>query len=76
MSKPDTDPRPEPPPRPDNSECCGGGCIPCIFDFYEESMDMYRAELRAWEARQENSKPAGKKKARKPSGQRTPEPDR
>jgi hypothetical protein len=44
-------PRPVPPVRPDNDECCNSGCSPCIFDLYEEAMERYRAELRAWEAR-------------------------
>lgn len=45
------DPRPLPPNRPDDEDCCGGGCSPCIFDYYYEEMDRYRDELRAWRAR-------------------------
>lgn len=65
MAKTDPDPRPEPPPRPDNSECCGGGCNPCVFDFYEESMDMYRAELRAWEGRHKGEKASKPRRTRR-----------
>ncbi|WP_082819168.1 oxidoreductase-like domain-containing protein [Cupriavidus nantongensis] len=46
------DPRPEPPERPADGECCGSGCDPCIFDYYYQEMDRYREALRAWEARQ------------------------
>ncbi|SPS01259.1 conserved hypothetical protein [Cupriavidus taiwanensis] len=46
------DPRPEPPERPADNECCGSGCDPCIFDYYYQEMDRYREALRAWEARQ------------------------
>ncbi|WP_411859851.1 oxidoreductase-like domain-containing protein [Cupriavidus pauculus] len=46
------DPRPMPPERPGDNECCGSGCDPCVFDFYADEMDRYRQELKAWEARQ------------------------
>jgi hypothetical protein len=45
------DPPPEPPVRPDNDECCGGGCNPCIFDLYEEARERHAAALDAWRAR-------------------------
>lgn len=47
------DPKPVPPERPHDSECCQSGCSPCVFDFYYEQMDDYRAALRAWEARRQ-----------------------
>jgi len=47
----DHDPRPLPPERPGDNECCQSGCDPCVFDFYADEMERYRAELRAWEAR-------------------------
>ena len=43
---------PEPPPQPDLDACCGNGCDPCIFDYYDLAMDQYRQALRAWRARQ------------------------
>ncbi|AGW95112.1 hypothetical protein N234_34200 [Ralstonia pickettii DTP0602] len=48
---PPDDPRPAPPERPGDDECCGSGCDPCIFDYYYQELDRYREELRAWEAR-------------------------
>lgn len=51
FSPPD-DPKPLPPERPGDNECCQSGCDPCVFDFYNDEMDRYRQELKAWEARQ------------------------
>jgi hypothetical protein len=47
----DDDPPPEPPVRPANDECCGGGCNPCIFDLYEDAFERYQEALAAWRAR-------------------------
>ncbi|MFJ5383786.1 oxidoreductase-like domain-containing protein, partial [Cupriavidus sp. CER94] len=49
---PPDDPKPLPPERPGDNECCQSGCDPCVFDFYNDEMDRYRQELKAWEARQ------------------------
>lgn len=46
------DPRPEPPERPGDDDCCRSGCDPCIFDLYQEELGRYRAALAAWEARE------------------------
>ena len=51
VEPPDEDPPPVPPVRPENDECCGGGCVPCIFDLYEEARERYEAALAAWKAR-------------------------
>jgi len=45
------DPRPEPPERPSDDLCCGRGCIPCIFDYYDDALARYEAALRAWQER-------------------------
>ena len=50
--RPDDDPRPQPPARPDIDDCCHSGCDPCIFDYYYQELERYRDELKAWEARQ------------------------
>lgn len=45
------DPAPVPPVQPDIEDCCRSGCTPCVFDLYEDAMDRYRAQLKAWEKR-------------------------
>ncbi|UGQ45497.1 oxidoreductase-like domain-containing protein [Massilia endophytica] len=45
------DPRPEPPAAPKPGDCCGSGCVHCVYDLYEEAMERYREALAAWEAR-------------------------
>lgn len=47
------DPPPVPPERPAPDECCNSGCIPCVYDMYDEAMDRYRDALKAWRARHE-----------------------
>ncbi|CAB3791211.1 hypothetical protein LMG28688_03264 [Paraburkholderia caffeinitolerans] len=53
------DPRPSPPERPNDEDCCQSGCSPCIFDLYYEEMDRWRAALKAWEAREAARRPPG-----------------
>jgi hypothetical protein len=45
------DPRPTPPERPPDELCCGRGCTPCIFDFYEDALARYEARLKEWQDR-------------------------
>jgi hypothetical protein len=55
MSKPPAnhgDPRPEPPERPLPSDCCEGGCDPCVHDLYQEALEHYEQALARWRARQ------------------------
>ncbi|XP_078353780.1 NADH-cytochrome b5 reductase-like isoform X2 [Oculina patagonica] len=35
---------PEPPEKPLDSDCCGTGCTPCVFDIYDEEMLRWRIE--------------------------------
>ncbi|MFX1674305.1 oxidoreductase-like domain-containing protein [Paraburkholderia sp. A2WS-5] len=51
------DPRPSPPERPNDEDCCQSGCSPCIFDLYYEEMDRWRAAMKAWEAREAARRP-------------------
>lgn len=37
---------PRPPTRPDDWECCGRGCCPCIFDYYEDALARWEAAVR------------------------------
>ena len=45
------DPMPVAPLPPDDDACCGSGCDPCIWDWYQQQRDRYLEELRAWQAR-------------------------
>lgn len=38
MSDKKIPPKPE---KPDPYECCGGGCVPCIYDFYYAQLDKW-----------------------------------
>lgn len=51
-----TSPRPEPPVAPDLEDCCRSGCVPCVFDQYEDALARYEAALAAWEAAQATRK--------------------
>lgn len=46
-----SDPQPIPPQEPDAADCCGEGCVRCIFDVHEENLERYRAALAAWRER-------------------------
>jgi hypothetical protein len=41
------DPWPHPPDEPDPAECCGRGCCPCIFDYYWDALERWRARVEA-----------------------------
>jgi hypothetical protein len=47
----DDAPAPQAPVQPDIDDCCRSGCVPCVFDLYEEAVERYRIELKAWELR-------------------------
>lgn len=47
----DADPRPTPPEKPLPGDCCGGGCVMCVMDVYEQQLERYEAALAAWQAR-------------------------
>lgn len=49
------DPEPVPPTPPGPNECCQSGCIPCVYDMYNDEMETYREALRAWRARHPGS---------------------
>jgi hypothetical protein len=52
MNPSDDDPAPRPPVRPHSDECCRSGCVPCVFDLYEEQLELYRVALKRWQQRQ------------------------
>jgi hypothetical protein len=45
------DPPPVRPVEPDAAECCGEGCVPCVFDIYEQALERYQIALAAWRGR-------------------------
>lgn len=47
------DDRPLPPVRPDSNDCCRSNCVPCVFDLYEEQLELYRVALKRWQQRQD-----------------------
>ena len=49
---PGIDAAPRKPEQPDPLDCCGSGCVRCIFDVHDEAMQRYLDEHAAWAARQ------------------------
>jgi hypothetical protein len=47
----DPDPRPLPPREPALEDCCGSGCVHCVFDLYEAALANHARALRAWQER-------------------------
>jgi hypothetical protein len=45
------DPRPVAPREPELEDCCGTGCVMCVFDAYQIARERYQAALLAWQAR-------------------------
>jgi hypothetical protein len=45
------DPRPQPPKEPQLEDCCGTGCVHCVFDMYQIALEHYATALAAWQAR-------------------------
>jgi hypothetical protein len=50
--EPDNDPPPQCPSEPDPADCCGEGCVNCVYDVYEVALARYEKDLTAWRARQ------------------------
>lgn len=44
----DHDPRPEKSQAPEPGDCCGGGCVRCVFDAYDDALERYETGLAAW----------------------------
>jgi hypothetical protein len=45
------DPRPLPPREPALEDCCGTGCVLCVFDAYQIAQENHALALTAWLAR-------------------------
>lgn len=37
---------PCPPLKPEDGDCCGSGCVPCVFDIYEQDLKIWKQECR------------------------------
>ena len=48
---PGLDPPPVAPREPELEDCCGTGCVMCVFDAYQIALENYQAALLAWQAR-------------------------
>ena len=48
---------PTPPIAPQPGDCCQGGCVPCVFEIYEQELARYRDALEQWNARHGEGKP-------------------
>lgn len=53
----DPDPPPRKPAEPDAEDCCGEGCVRCIYDIHDEKLERYREALAAWRARHPDRDP-------------------
>jgi len=51
------DPKPVPPAAPDPADCCGEGCVRCVWDVHDEAMMRYDEALAAWQARHPGAPP-------------------
>ena len=49
---PDADPPPQRPVEPAAADCCGEGCLHCVFDIHEAALERYEVALAIWRARQ------------------------
>ncbi|XP_062194578.1 UPF0651 protein YPL107W, mitochondrial-like [Phragmites australis] len=49
VNKPDPAPAPapEPPEKPLPGDCCGSGCVRCVWDVYYDELDAYNKALAA-----------------------------
>jgi len=56
---PEADPRPLPPKEPELEDCCGTGCVNCVFDMYQIALENYERVLKAWEERHPGQAGAG-----------------
>lgn len=54
---------PPPPDKPSANECCGGGCVPCIYDYYYDAYEKWQQEHgKAYYAQQKALKQKEKEK--------------
>ncbi|KAF0924385.1 hypothetical protein E2562_010060 [Oryza meyeriana var. granulata] len=46
-NKPAPAPAPQPPEKPLPGDCCGSGCVRCVWDVYYDELDAYNKALAA-----------------------------
>jgi hypothetical protein len=51
------DPPPRRPAEPDPGDCCGGGCVRCVYDLYDDAIARYEMALAAWRKRHGGAEP-------------------
>ena len=54
------DPPPVPPEPPDPGDCCGGGCVKCVFDVHEDALERHARALAHWRERHPGEDPVVK----------------
>ncbi|XP_069126217.1 LOW QUALITY PROTEIN: NADH-cytochrome b5 reductase-like [Argopecten irradians] len=60
LEKPlDSELLPQPPEKPHDSDCCGTGCVPCVFDIYEQEMKIWQKECARIQHRKTSRKDDG-----------------
>ncbi len=43
--EPDLSNLPRPPEPPHPRECCGSGCVPCIYDYYDRAVARWEQKI-------------------------------
>ena len=51
------DPPPSRPLEPDPGDCCGEGCVNCVFDVYQDRLARYQTQHAAWRERHAHDNP-------------------
>lgn len=46
--------KPQPPQEPSPGDCCESGCMPCVYDLYEDELKEYEEALENWEMANRN----------------------
>ncbi|CAM0952598.1 unnamed protein product [Alopecurus aequalis] len=62
--KTDAPPAPEPPEKPLPGDCCGSGCVRCVWDIYYDELQDYKKALAAHESASDNKASAEGEKAK------------
>ena len=50
---------PQPPEKPLPTDCCDGGCDPCVMDVYLDELAAYQKALERWQQQQAKAGPSG-----------------